>query len=117
LSRRGLGADLPAVGFDDRSGDRESEAAASGFSASAAVHAVKALENSFELVGRDSESAVADRNVKAAVVPPREDRHPIAGLGVSDGIADEVVKHLGEPVGVGSERAVDGVEVEVAIAE
>jgi hypothetical protein len=117
LSRTGLGANAPAVGFDDRSGDGESEAATSAFSGSAAVHAVEALEDSFELVRRDPGSCIADLDAKLAVVRPRGDRHPIARLGMSDSVADEVVKHLGEPVGIGIERAFDGVEMEVAIAE
>ena len=53
----------------------------------------------------------------STVVGPREDRDPIAALGVGDGVADEVAEHLGEPVGVGLERAVDGMESKVAVAE
>ena len=46
-----------------------------------------------------------------------DDRDAVAGVGVGDGVADEVAEHLGESVGVGLERAVDGLELEVALAE
>ncbi len=45
------------------------------------------------------------------------DGDAVAGCGVHDGVADEVAQHLGQPVGVGVEHAIDGLHVEVAIAE
>ena len=45
------------------------------------------------------------------------DRYAIAWVGVDEGVADKVAEDLGDPVGVGLERPVDGLEVEVALAE
>jgi hypothetical protein len=113
----GFGADASSVGLDDRTRDCETEPAAAPVSTPAAVDAVEALEDPVELVGRDSGSGVADRDVKLTVVAVREDRDPIAALGVGNGVADEVAEHLGEAVGIGLERAVDRIESKVAVAE
>ncbi len=117
MSRGGLSVDASAMGFDDRSGDRESETGTPRTPASAAVDAVKALEDSVELVGRDSRPGVAHRDVELTVVRPRADRDPVAVPGVGDGVADEVVEHLSESVRISLEGAVDGVELKLALAE
>ena len=52
-----------------------------------------------------------------AVARPCLDLHAVADLRVGDRVAHKVAQYLCEPVGVGVERAVDGVQAEVALAE
>ena len=47
----------------------------------------------------------------------RHDVDAVIGLGVRDRVSHEVSQHLGEPVGVGVQCALDGLQVEVALAE
>ena len=70
-----------------------------------------------ELFGRDAGAAVGDGDLEPAVAGACCDRYAMAWVGVDEGVADELPEDLGDPVGVGLECPVDGLEVEVALAE
>lgn len=70
-----------------------------------------------ELVLWDARAAVLHRELEPAVAGPGGHGDPVARHRVCHGVADEVSQHLGEPVRVRLEHAVDGLDAEVAFAE
>ena len=83
----------------------------------AAVDAMEAFEDGLELVGGDARTGVGDRDRQpAAVFGASRDADRVARLGVGYRVADEVAQNLGQPVGVGVQRAGDRLELEVSFA-
>ena len=105
------------MGIDDRAGDRETEPGTATLARAALVDTVEALEHALEMLGWDSRPVVADGDLHPLVSHLGDNGDAAARLGVRDGIAHEVAQHLGEPVRIGLEHAVDRFDVEVALAE
>ena len=109
--------DVPAVRLDDCARDRESKAATAAVRAPVGARAVEAFEDLFEFVGWDPGAGVADGDFKGAVMRSGQDRYPVPAVRVGHRIADEVAKDLREPGGIRPESAVNGLELEIALAE
>jgi hypothetical protein len=90
LTSSGFGVNASAVCSGDRARDREAEAAPSAVARAAVIEAVESFEDLFELVGWDAWPGVADGNLESAVLCTCGDGYSVAGVGVGDGVADEL---------------------------
>jgi len=101
-----VGADLAAVGVDDRAGDREADAAAAAAAAgrgvgAGTVDAEEAFEHSLEQVQGDALAGVGDRDLHLACGRRGGgDLDVAAGWGVAQGVGEQVGEHLADAVGV-----------------
>ena len=66
--------------------------------------ALERLEEPSKLGGLDALPLIANRDDDSLLVPPHGDQDAAVGVGVLDGVGEEIVQHLLEPVGVDGDR-------------
>src|SRR6266508_4489781 len=98
-----LRPDAPTVGLDDRTSDRQPDAAPAGTGGVGArgVDPVEALEHPLQQLGRDAVAGVADRKLDVAATAAAGDPDLPAAWGVAQRVAQQVRQDLADAVGIG----------------
>src|SRR5207253_2477969 len=104
LAQFAPGPDPSSVGLNDVFDDRQAEAGPALFARACLVHAIKALENSFQRFGWNPRAVVFDEYLDLAVLERPSARNYLAvGMAVFNGVVGEVSQHLFEPDGVSAD--------------
>src|SRR4051812_2479865 len=100
LWRLALGAQLASVGEHDVLGDGEAEAGAARLARTGLVHAVEALEEARQVLGRNALAVVANVELDGASLLARAHLHTLSPGTVFQGVVHEVGEDLVDGVTV-----------------
>src|ERR1700687_4713249 len=90
LSLARLDGHVPAVGLRAGATDRKAEPGPAGVATARAVHAVEALEDPFEIAGRDPDAVIAYEECEPVVDDLGADLHGLARARVLDRVVEQV---------------------------